>query len=140
MSRNIHPGFISDEILRAFLLSFLYKIFFVTFLIEKPEAQNHNSMEYHFMDSKVIQFLIQNILDTEEYTLEGIAYYTHIPFDVIYDIACGVNKQASITTWTKLLDLYLRVKPDMLTMLVNRLLEIHDKNKETFLSILTKYH
>lgn len=35
------------------------------------------------MDRKIIQMLIHDILAAGEYTLEGIAYYTHIPYDVI---------------------------------------------------------
>ena len=140
MSQNtsFHHGIITHQILRAFLLSFLYEVFFISSL---ETDFNNYLMEHSFMDNKVMQFLIQSILDTEEYTLEGIAIYTHIPFDVIYDITCGINKQASITTWAKLVDLYLRTKPDILPMLINKLLEIRDKkNRESFLSILKKYN
>jgi len=63
-----------------------------------------------------------------EYTLEGIAHYTRIPFDVIFDAACGNNNQLSITPWARIIDLYIQVKPDVTQLLLNKLIEIKDKN------------
>jgi hypothetical protein len=80
------------------------------------------------MDSKIIQFLIQGIIETGEYTLEGVAHYTRIPFDVIFDAACGNNNQLSITPWARIVDLYMQVKPDVTQLLFNKLIEIKDKN------------
>jgi hypothetical protein len=80
------------------------------------------------MDSKIIQTLIQGIVETGEYTLEGIAHVTRIPFDVIFDAACGNNNQFSITPWARIVDLYMQVKPEVTQLLFNKLLEIKDKN------------
>ena len=85
------------KMLRAFLLGHLHKLFIELFLDQLQGNQNNSTMEYYEMDSKIIQVLIQGIIETGEYTLEGIALYTRIPFDVIYDAACGINNQFSIT-------------------------------------------
>lgn len=87
------------------------------------------------MDSKIMQVLIQDIIETGQYTLEGIAYHTHIPFDVIYDAACGMNNQFSITPWTRVVALYMQVKPDIALVLIDRLIEIKNKN-DSALSLL----
>ena len=76
------------------------------------------------MDSRIIQLLIHGIVDTGEYTLEGIAYQTHIPFDIIYDAACGISNEFSITTWTTLVELYLEVKPDVNQLFIDKLVAI----------------
>lgn len=90
------------------------------------------------MDSKIIQLLIKSIVETEEYTLEGIAYHTRIPFDVIYDAACGISNQFSITPWARVVDLYLKVKPDITQMLVKKLLEIMNQSSGGFSSLLNE--
>lgn len=81
------------KILKAFLVRRLHQLFCELFHSKIKDDQNNSSMECYTMDSKIIQLLIQGIVDTGEYTLEGIAYHTHIPFDVIYDAACGINNQ-----------------------------------------------
>ena len=90
------------------------------------------------MDSKVIQLIIQGILETGDYSLEGIAYYTRIPFDVIYDAACGINYQFSITSWARIVNLYLQLKPEIVEMAASKLLEIKEKNHKEFLSLLNE--
>lgn len=124
------------KILKIFLLSNLYQIFCDLFC--KQTNHNYLSMEYYALDSKLIQLLIQNILDTEQYTLEGISYYTGIPFDVIYDAACGINNQLTITPWARVVDLYLKTKPDVTQVLINKLLEIKDKNISGLSSLLSE--
>lgn len=89
------------------------------------------------MDSKIIQLLIQSIVETGEYTLEGIAYHTRIPVEIIYDAASGINNQISITPWARIVDLYMQVKPDIAKVLSEKLLEIKSKNSAAF-SLLLK--
>lgn len=75
------------------------------------------------MDNQIIQLIINGIIETGEYTLEGIAHYTRIPFDIIYDVACGINTPISITTWSKIAWLYTQVKPEIAKMLFKKLSE-----------------
>lgn len=126
------------KILKAFLLSHLYQILCDLFHLKKQLNQSHSSMEYYAMDSKVIQLLIQNILDTDQYTLEGIAYYTRIPFDVIYDAACGISNQFSITPLARVVNLYLKVKPDVAQVLINKLIAVKNKNIDGLSSLLSE--
>jgi hypothetical protein len=127
---------IERKILKIFLLSHLQKVFYELFYNIIQNTHNNLSMEHYAMDNKIIQLLIKNIIDTGEYTLEGIAYYTHIPFDIIYEAACGINNQFSITSWTKIVSLYIQVKPEITELLINKLLEIKDKNNLGFLSLI----
>ena len=84
---------------KNFLIGTLTSNIFELFKSKMQCDQNNSSLEYYAMDSKIIQLLIQGIVETEEYNLEGIAFYTGIPFDVIYDAACGIGNHFSITPW-----------------------------------------
>jgi len=123
------------KILKIILLGHLYRLFCELF--QEKIYNNRNSMEYYEMDNKIIQLFIQGIVETGEYTLEGIALYTRIPLDVIFDAACGVGNQFSITPWAKVVDLYLQVRPDIAQLLMDKLCEIRDKNRVA-LSLLLK--
>jgi hypothetical protein len=126
------------KLLKAFLLGHLHQLFCELFQDKVQYDQNYSSMECYVMDSKIIQLIIQGIIETGEYTLEGIAYYTHIPFDVIYDAASGISCQFSITPWARVVDLYLQVRPDVAQVLAHKLLEIKDKNHAALSALLTE--
>lgn len=128
---------IERKILKIFLGSRLYQLFHEIFK-NKIKQNNNYLMEGYSMDSKIIQLLIQNIVDTGEYTLDGIAYHTRIPFDVIYDAVCGINNQFSITPWMRIVDLYLQVKPEVALLLNERLLEYKNKNQSAFSFLLNE--
>src|SRR3990167_955441 len=114
------------KILKAILISRVHQLLSEIFQ-EKIQCADDSTMECYAMDNQVIKLLIQSIVETEEYTLEGIARYTHIPFDVIYDAACGINSQLSVTPWSRVVDLYLQVKPDVSQILMEKLFAIKDK-------------
>src|SRR5205085_7120724 len=64
------------KILKVFLLGYLHKLFCEIFQQKIQFTKINSSLESYAMDSKIIQLLIQGIIETGEYTLEGIAYYT----------------------------------------------------------------
>ena|SRR3990167_2996846 len=127
------------KILKVFLLRQLHQLFCKLFQNKMLCYQNNSSMECYAMDSKIMQFLIQDIVETGEYTLEGIALYTRIPFDVIYDAACGINNQFSITPWVRVIDLYMQVKPDITKILIDKLLEMKEKNLSSLSALLNEF-
>lgn len=118
------------KILKGILLGHLHQIFCGLFKNELQLNKNNSLLESYAMDSKITQLIIQGIVETGEYTLEGIAYHTHIPTDVIYEAACGINNQSSITLWARIVDIYMQVKPDIAQMLIVRLLDRINKNRD----------
>ena len=116
------------KILKAFLLGHLHQLFCKLFHSKIQQYKTDSSMECYTVDNKIIQILIQGIVETGEYTLEGIAHVTRIPFDVIFDASCGNSNQFSITPWSRIVDLYTQVKPEIAQLLFNKLLELRDKN------------
>jgi hypothetical protein len=126
------------KILKAFLLGQLHRLFCDLFKDKMHGNQNNSFTGCYSMDSKIIQILIQGIIETEEYTLEGIAYHTGIPFDVLYEAACGISNQFSITPWARIVDLYLQVKPDIANVLINKLIEIKEKHHSAYSLLLNE--
>jgi hypothetical protein len=126
------------EILKFFLLGFLHKLFSEIFKNQQDSNQYNLSMESYAMDSLIVQSILKGIIETGEYTLEGIAYYTQIPFDVIYDAASGIHNHFSVTPWAKIANLYLQVKPEIAQLLINRLLELKNQNNSLFSLLLNK--
>lgn len=123
---KIHP-FRKNErkILKFFILGCMHQLF-----NEKINlTQDQILLEFYSMEKNVIQFVLREIVETEEYTLEGIAHSTRVPLDIIYDAACGINKQLSISAWSKIMDLYLQVRPDVKEVLIKRFVELNEKNR-----------
>jgi len=125
------------KVLKVFLLSVLYRFFCELFQSKIQQHHGIDTMECYTMDSKLIQFLIQEIVKSEEYTLEGIAYHTRIPFDVVYEAACGISNHFSIIPWAKIACLYLQVRPDVGKLLIDKLLELREKGEIDYTSLLS---
>jgi len=64
-------------------------------------------------DIEESQLIIQDILETEEYTLQGISFYTDIPVDVINELASGINIYPSFILFRKILELHKSVRRDI---------------------------
>ena len=94
--------------------------------------------EYSPYDGKIIQVLLSEIIETGEYTLEGVATYTRIPLDIIVDVACGTANQLSITPWTRIVDLYMQVRPTVSKAFFDKLVETMDKHNFNISSLLSE--
>lgn len=116
------------KVLKVILIRYLHQVFCELFKHKLQLNKKNSSLECYAMDSKILQLIIKGIIETGEYTLQGIAYHTRIPEDVIYDAASGISNQFSVTPWAKVVDLYLQVKPDTAQVLIARLLDLKDKN------------
>lgn len=115
------------KVTKVLLLARFYQLFSELSQNRMHCNQFDSSMEYYMMDNKIIQLLIQGIVETGEYTLEGIACYTRIPFDVIYDAASGIRNHLSVAPWARIANLYIQVNPDIVQALINDLLEMRKK-------------
>jgi len=128
------------KLLKAFLLRSLYTLLHELSQKQQQVDKNYHTntaMECYMLDNKMIQFIIREILKTEEYTLEGIAYYARVPFDVIFDAACG-NSHLSVTAWTNIVDLYMQVKPEIPRMLFDKLLRTKQKDRSTLALVMSE--
>jgi len=121
---------IEKPLLKVFLLNHLQEIFCDRFKLSNQQESKTEIREGYAVDSKILQLVIQEMVTTGEYTLEGIAYYTQIPLDVVLDAACGINKQLAITPWLRIVKLYIQMKPEILSTLTNRLATLLTNNNQ----------
>lgn len=127
------------KMLNAFLLSRLHEALLETLCAK--QTSNHDqitSEENLAMDNQILQLILKGIIETGEYTLEGVAHYARIPFDIIYDIACGINIPISITTWTKIASIYTQVRPEIATVLFKKIADMQEKSNMPLSSLLNE--
>lgn len=73
----------------------------------------NQEMEETMLESQLVQCIINDILASEEYSIEGIALYTRKPNDVIFEIASGNNIDPSASLLRKIVELHRSVRPSL---------------------------
>lgn len=73
----------------------------------------HTKDEEIMIDDKLIRCIINDIVESGAYTIPGISYHTHIPEDVLIDIATGLQINPSLNLSQKLLILHKSVRPNI---------------------------
>lgn len=73
----------------------------------------NEEMEKTMLEDNFMQNIINDILQTEEYSLEGIAYYTQTPEEVISDVVAGQNTAPSLPLSRKIINLHRSVRPHL---------------------------
>lgn len=79
------------------------------FRLMKLDAEMENTM----LDAILIRHVINDILLTEEYSMEGIACYTQTTEDVICDVIAGKNAAPSLPLSRKIIELHRSVRPNL---------------------------
>lgn len=79
--------------------------------------EKENSM----LEAKILRLIIHSILETEEYSLTGIACYTQTTIDVICDIASGKNKAPSLQVARKIIELHRTVRSDLYKEVIKKI-------------------
>lgn len=70
-------------------------------------------MENHMLEKNLTSLIIQDILQTGEYTIQGIALYTNTHEDVINELASGLNVRPTIMPFRKIIELHKSVRRDL---------------------------
>lgn len=83
-----------------------YKDFFC--LMKLSIIEENTMLEKNFM-----QFILQDILSTEEYTLQGIARYADTHEDVIHELASGLNTKPLAIYLRKVMELHRLVRREL---------------------------
>jgi hypothetical protein len=85
----------------------------------KGNTETENST----MEENIIRFVINDILSTEEYSLSGVACYTYMPEDVIYEVAIGKNIHPSLFLSRKIIELHRSVRPALYREIIKKIIE-----------------
>ncbi len=70
-------------------------------------------MENHMLEQNFVRLIIKDILQTGEYTLQGIALYTDTHEDVIEELASGINARPTVKPFRKIIELHRSVRPEL---------------------------
>jgi len=73
----------------------------------------NTNMESVMREDNLVYCVVNDILSTKEYTLDGIAYHTEIPEEVLYEAAMGSNKTPSANLLRKVIELHRSVRPEL---------------------------
>jgi hypothetical protein len=72
--------------------------------------------------TNLTQEMIKDILSTGDYSLTGIATHTHIPEEVLLDIASGMNTNPTFELSRKLFDLHVTVRRNLYDKVVEKII------------------
>lgn len=94
-------------------------------------AKFTKEMEDAMLDCDFYRLIINDILATEEYTLEGMACYTQTPQDILCDIVVGHHSRPSAIFLEKLIELHRLVRRDFYRAMMQKIvLDYVDVNEE----------
>lgn len=91
------------------LHEFIKKQYREYFTLIKINPRKENAM----IETNFLRCIVNDILSTGEYTLSGIAYYSHVSEDVIYEIISGCNTNPSLLLARKIIDLHRSIRKDL---------------------------
>ena len=76
--------------------------------------------EHEMVDGYLIRSLVNDLLINKDYSISGLACYTGIPEDVIYDISAGINNDPTITVSNKIIGLHFMARRELYVSFVKR--------------------
>jgi hypothetical protein len=80
-------------------------------------------MEEEMLETNFAKLILNDILLTNEYTIEGIANYTGIHSDIIHDVITGVNVNPSVQVVKRAIDLHRKVRNELYQGIMKQLLD-----------------
>lgn len=78
--------------------------------------------ESEMLEENFIRCLINDLVASGEYSLIGIAQYTNIPEEVVYDLALGKNVNPSLVLARRIIELHKIVRRDLYHGLLKKFL------------------
>lgn len=78
-------------------------------------------IENDMLQSNFVGLIINDILSTEEYTIEGIACYSDTPEDVVQEVTAGRNNRPSATMLCRIIELHRSVRPDLYQSIIKKI-------------------
>lgn len=84
-------------------------------------------MENTMLDENLVRLVINDILSSNEYTMEGIAQYTNTHIDVIQEMVSGLNPNPSVTLFRKTMELHRSIRSDLYHLLMKKITEKNNR-------------
>ena len=91
-----------------------YKNYFV--LLKYTKEQENSMLETNF-----VRFIIADILLSEEYTIEGIAYYTETSVEIIQELYIGGCISPTVKLARKMIEIHRTVRRDVYQKVIKKI-------------------
>jgi len=85
--------------------------------------KNELSKEDEIMEVNFLRNLVNDILSTNDYTLEGIANVIRMPLDVVLEIVTGINTNPSLMLAARIIKLHSDVRRDFYEALIRKMID-----------------
>jgi len=89
------------------------------FQLMKFTMEEENTM----LELKFVGFIIQDILSTKEYDIDGIAHYSDTHVDALNDACTGLNKYPSAILLRKIIEIHRTVRRELYQKIKQKLLQ-----------------
>lgn len=90
--------------------------------------EEHNKFkENNMMHNNVINRILLDLLRSKDYTIEGVAAYSNVPEEVIYDIAIGNNSNPSLDVSRKIIELHKSARVDLYQKVMQKITATYQK-------------
>lgn len=106
------------HLLEIILFKYLYHELMMSLGVTK-----YKTMENEMLDGMIIRGLVNDLLVSGEYSIQGLAEYTGYNEDVIYDLAAGLNGNPTLRLATKIIELHSNVRQTFYHSLINKVLK-----------------
>jgi hypothetical protein len=80
-------------------------------------------MEDNMLETNFLRLILQDILSTDEYSIEGIAHYIDTPEDVLQEIVMGYNTNPSAKLLQRVIELHRSVRRDLYRSIIKKMTE-----------------
>lgn len=116
-SAGLRPARLSKQenlLLDTYLLCNLVQEFNNTISHTHPiNNTTQTNKDFAMTHGNIIHLILQDLLKTNDYTITGVATYSDVPEDVIYDIAIGNNLNPSLDVTRKIVELHRTARSDV---------------------------
>ena len=75
--------------------------------------KNFQEKEGMITHGNVINLIVQDLIKSNDYTITGVASYSNVPEEVIYDIAIGNNNNPSLEVARKIIELHKTARAEL---------------------------
>lgn len=100
----------------------IFKVHFKPyFRIMKFDKDKEDKM----IEENIMRLIVNDIVTSQEYNLEGIAYYTETPEDIIYEIATGSNTAPSLQVSQKIIALHRSIRSKLYDNIIKQIIHEH---------------
>lgn len=87
------------------------------FCLMKFSIEKENSM----LENNFVSLIIKDILSTEEYNLQGFAFYANTHEDIVQEVIDGRNKNPSAMLLRRSIDLHRLVRRDLYQSIIKKI-------------------